>query len=146
MAYAKEQRWEQKFEINGTVKTYYPRSEEQMKKNLQIAKDKGYKKISSQKLYPFNTYKNQHNFSLINDICFIRMHDMQDGEIEWDQEEYDRLESLRERSEKYFCAGLPVAWVPWETWKDMKELSEMAIIHRQNACIENGRPDLVTYC
>lgn len=149
--YKKEEKWELRYEVptaegNWNEKVIYNKTKEKFEENKKKCKEYGYRIVSAKKLYPFNTYKNQHNFSLINDICFNRMHDMEMGEIEWDEEEYDRLESLKRRSEEYFCAGLPVAWVPWETWQDMKELSEMAILHRQEACIANGRPDLVTYC
>ena len=79
--------------------------------------------------------------------CFSRnRHDMDLGEVEYDSAEYEQLEDLKEKANKYFCLPFPVAWIPYEEWKEAKELSEMAIIHRQNACIENGRYDLVTYC
>ena len=145
--YKKEQRWALRYVTkHGTEKVCYPRSEEKKNENLEICKRNGLKVISCKKLYPFNTYKNQHNFELINNICFNRMHDMDMGEIEYDAEEYDRLEVMKEKAEKFFCLPLPVAWITWEDWKEAKELSEMAIIHRQNCCIENGRPDLVMYC
>ena len=141
-----EQMWEQQFEIDGEVKTYYPRSEEVMKKNLEIANDKGYKKILSRKLYPFNTMKNQHNFALIANICFNRMYDMNAGDIEYNEEEYKKLEAMKEKADRFFCLDLPVAWLPWNEWEDATALSEMAIVHRQYTCIENDRPDLVKYC
>lgn len=142
----REQRWEQKFEINGQVKTYYPKNEATMKKNLEVAKAKGYKKISSKKLYPFSTMKNQHNFELINNICCNTMWDMDHNEIPYDNAEYNRLYDLRQKAEKYFCYELPVAWVPYEELVEMKEISNMAIMHRQDACIRNGRFDLVSMC
>lgn len=145
--YNREQRWKQEFEINGVVKTYYPKDEATMKKNLAVAKEKGYRKISSKKLYPFSTNKNQHNFELISNICFNRIHDICImGENEEYEGELDKLETLKEKADKYFCYSLPVAWVTWEEYCEMKELAEMAIFHRQEACIEAGRPDLVMYC
>ena len=71
---------------------------------------------------------------------------MDSGEVEYDEAEYDRLEVLKEKSERFFCSMEPIAWLTWEDWKDAKELSEMAILHRQEACIEAGRYDLVQYC
>lgn len=110
-------------------------------------REHGYQLISRKKLYPFNCYRNQHNFELIYNICRNRMDDMRDDVIPWDGAEYDRLESMAERAGKYFCMGCdPMTYVPYEVWMDMKELSEMAILHRQDACIANGRPDLVMYC
>lgn len=144
--FIKEERWIQKFEVKGQVKTYYPTSEWAMKKNLETAKKNGYKKIYSRKLYPFSTMNNQHNFELISNICYIRMHDMDMGEIEWNGEEYNKLYNLKDRADYFFCLPLPVAWLEWEDWKEAKEISQNAILHRQNACIENGRADLVTYC
>lgn len=127
-------------------KVCYPRSEEQKQKNLETAKRCGYRVISVKKMYPFNTYRNQHNFELIHNICRNRMWDMEHGEVPYDNEEYIRLQDLAQKAERLFCAELPVAWFTWDDWKDAKELSEMAIIHRQNACIEAGRFDLVQYC
>ena len=121
--------------------------EEKRDNIIRQIREHGYQLISRKKLYPFNCYKNQHNFELINNICRNRLYDMESGEIPMDDAEYDRLENMAERAEKYFCMGCdPMTYVPYEVWKDMRELSEMAILHRQDACIANGRPDLVTYC
>ena len=147
MACVKEQRWELRYvNKDGVVKACYPRSKEMKDEQLYIAKERGLRVLSCKKLYPFNTYGNQHNFELINNICHNAMYDMDMGEKPYDEEEYERLSVLKDKAEKYWMLPLPVAWLPWEDWKDAKELSQMAIIHRQNACIEAGRPDLVTYC
>lgn len=107
----------------------------------------GYRFVSCKKLYPFNCMKNQHNFQLIYNICYNRMSDMECGEVPYDNDEYLRLEETRDKAGEFMSMGCdPCTWVPYDTWKEMKELSESAIIHRQNACIENGRLDLVTYC
>lgn len=143
----KEQRYALKYELaNGTVKTCYPKSEEKKNENLAYCKSHGIKVISCKKLYPFSTLKNQHNFELMSNICFNIMHDMISGEINFNEHEYDRLDNLKEKADKFFCLELPVAWLPYEEWRDAKEISQMAIIHRQEACIRNGRYDLVTYC
>lgn len=147
----KEQRWEFRYVVVSAMgqeieKVCYPKSEEQKNKNLETCKRVGYKVLSVKKMYPFNTMKNQHNFMLIANICSNRMHDMDFGDVEYDAAEYDRLDAMKEKAERLFCAELPVAWLTWDDWKDAKELSEMAILHRQDACIEAGRPDLVKYC
>lgn len=143
----KEQRWQFVYTNKiGEEKVVIPRSKEQVDRNREVCKKYGFKVVSVKKLYPFSTYKNQHNFELINNICFNTMHDMIDGEIPYDEKEFDRLESLQERAERYFCKELPVAWVTWEEHQDMTELANMAIMHRQDACIANGRPDLVAHC
>ena len=145
--YTKEERWEMVYEgRDGTIKRCYPRTKDKVKENKEKLSELGLKLVSCTKLYPFNTYKNQHNFMLIDNICYNRMHDMEDGEAEYDQEEYDRLYELQQKAERFFLMPLPIALVSWDDWKEMKEMSENAIIHRQNACIEAGRYDLVQYC
>lgn len=149
MMYKKEQRWELEYVSlkDGSVKHCYPRSEEKKNEQLAFCKEKGIKVNHCKKLYPFNMEKNQHNFDLIHNICLNRIHDICCmGEKEQYDGELERLEEMAELTEKLFCLPLPIAWIPWEVWKDAKEVSQMAIIHRQNACIANGRPDLVTYC
>ena len=147
----KEERWAFRYEVptaggNVSEKVCYPKSKEQVEANRAKARELGYRVVSVKKLYPFNTYANQHNFELINNICHNRMYDMDMGEIEYNEAEYDKLYEIQQKAERFFCLPLPVAWIPWEDWKDAKELSQNAIIHRQNACIEAGRYDLVTYC
>lgn len=143
---------EDRFEIRyislktGTEKSCYPRSVEKKDEQIAYCKEHGIRIISCKKLYPFSTMKNQHNFELIKNICFNRMHDMISGEIPMDDSEYERLSEMAEQAGEFFCLPLPVAWLPWEEYREANELAQMAIIHRQNACIANGRPDLVPYC
>lgn len=149
--YKKEERYELRYAVptsegNWTEKVIYNHSKEKAYANKAKCKELGYKVISCKKLYPFSTMKNQHNFELIHNIVMCDLYDIWNGEKSVSDAEYARLEELKEKSEKFFCLPLPVAWLTWEDWKEAKELSETAIIHRQNACIENGRPDLVTYC
>ena len=131
---------------DGQTKTCYPQSTEKKDEQIKICKEKGIKIVSCKKLYPINTMKNQHNFSLINDIVTNELFDIWNSNKAVSDEEYERLTSLKERSEKYFCLPLPIAWLPWEEWKDAKEMIDNAVFHRQEACIANGRPDLVAYC
>ena len=147
-----EQRWEMQYEVlmdgSWERRFCYPCSEEKKNQNLEMLREKkNMRLVSCKKLYPFNMEKNQHNFELISNICFNRMRDMESGEIEFNQTEYDRLEALKEKADRLFCMmNAPITWMVWEDLKDAKELSEMAINHRMMACIENGRPDLVMYC
>lgn len=142
----REQRWKLTYQTaDGVEKTVHVREEDKEKVLGEIER-RGYKRLKMVKLYPFSTMKNQHNFDLIHNICMNTMYDMDMGDIPFDKEEYDRLESLKDRSERYFCEPLPVAWVPWDQWQDMRELANMAIMHRQDACIAAGRPELVAYC
>lgn len=149
--YKKEEKWGIWYAVptaegNWNEKYCRVNSKEKKDANIQKIKELGYKFISCKKLYPFSTNKNQHNFELINNICYNTMWDMDHNEIPYDNAEYNRLYDLRQKAEKYFCYELPVAWVPYEELVEMKEISNMAIMHRQDACIANGRPDLVTYC
>ena len=104
------------------------------------------KYVSCKKLYPFSTNKNQHNFMLISNICSNRMYDMAIGDVEMDAAEYDRLDDLKDKADKYFCLPLPVAWLPYEEWAEAKELATMAISHRQEVCVQSGHPEWVSYC
>ena len=146
--YQKEDRFALRYISNkdGKEKVCYPRSIEKKNEQLAYCKAHGIRVISCVKLYPFSTEKNQHNFELINNICYCRLHDMAYGEVPMDRAEFDRLSELKEKAERFFCLPLPVAWLPYEDWREAKELAQMAILHRQEACIANGRPDLVTYC
>ena len=147
----KEQRWEMRYMVTKdgeqVEKVCYPRSEEQRDANKQKCKELGYKVLSCKKLYPFSTNRNQHNFELISNVCFNRIHDIcVCGEKEAYKGELDRLQEMHEKAQKYFCYPLPVAWVTWEELCEMKELSASAILHRQEACIRAGRPELVALC
>ena len=146
--YKKEDRYEMRYVMpeTGESKTCYPRTKEQRDRNKAYCKEKGIKILSCKKLYPFNTYKNQHNFELIRNICYNIRHDMDFGDIPMDEEEYERLSELEEKADRFFLLPLPVAWIPWEEHEEAQELATMAVLHRQNACIENGRLDLVQYC
>ena len=145
--YRKETRYEFRYVgKDGTEKVCYPRSEEKKNENLRVCKERGLRVVSCKKLYPFSMERNQHNFELIRNICFCAMHDMDSGEKPYNAAEYARLEELNAKAERLWSLPLPIAWIPWETYREAKELAQMAILHRQNACIEAGRPDLVTYC
>lgn len=151
MTYTKEDRYEFRYEVptsegNWKEKVIYPKSKEQVNSNKAKVKEYGYRLVSIKKLYPFNTEKNQHNFELINNICFNTMHDMEMGEIEWNEAEYDRLYETRQKAERFFCLPLPIAWIPWEDWKEAKEMATAAVLHRERACIEAGKTEWLQYC
>ena len=141
-----QQKWKFEYEKNGEKKVCYPQSKEQTEKNREVCKKNGYKVLSVKKLYVFNTYKNQHNFELIHNLAMIELYEIDMGEKKVSDEEYERLENLKERSEYFFSIGLPVTYLTWEEWQEANEMVQNAIFRRQEACIANGRPDLVTYC
>ena len=144
----REEKWELRYisKKDGKEKNCYPRSKANKDEQLRICKEHGSRVIHCKKLYLFSTIKNQHNFELINNICYNTMWDMDHNEIEYNEAEYDRLEAMKEKAERFFCLPLPVAWLPYEDWKDANELANMAIMHRQDACIAAGRPELVALC
>lgn len=151
MTYTKDERFALRYEVptaggNWDEKVCHVKGKEKLEANKAKCKELGYKVVSVKKLYPFSTIKNQHNFELINNICFNRMYDIQNGSKEQYEGEYDRLFDLRDKAERFFCLPLPVAWLPYEEWKEAKELSMSAVLHREQVCIENGRLDLLQYC
>ena len=114
----------------GKTRYCYPKSREQKDRNLQVIKERNLKLLRVTKLYPFSTMRNQHNFDLISNICANTMYDMQNGDIAFDEDEYERLAETRDKAQKFFCMDLPVAWVPWETYREMKEMAASACCHR----------------
>ena len=108
-------------------------SKERLEHNLGRIKELGYRLDKYRKLYPFNMEKNQHHFELIHNIVMNELYDIWHGEKKVSNEEYERLEETKEKAERFFCAELPIAWVPWEDYKEMKEFSVAAEIHRDEA-------------
>ena len=144
-------KWEFRYSVQNAEgewvsKKCYPTSKENVKVNREICKERGYRVDGVQKLYCFNTNKNQHNFELIHNIAMIELYEIWDGEKQATDEEIERLEHLRDRTEYFFCQPLPMAWLTWDEWKEANEIAQNAIVHRQNACIEAGRYDLIQYC
>lgn len=141
-----EQRYKIEYEVDGVIKTCYPKSEADKNKSLEICKEKGYKVIKTEKLYPFSTKKNQHNFMLVSNRCKNTMYDMDVNLIPYNKKEYDRLYDLADKADKLFSLELPVAWLDYKTLREAKRIASMAINYRIDTCIENGRYDLVQYC
>lgn len=148
----REQRWELKYAVRKgdgwENRVCYPHSQEKVDENkAKIEASENLRLVSCKKMYPFDMWNNQHNFVLISNICYNRMHDMESGEIPFDSDEYDRLSALKDRAD-YLTALMyaPITWMVWDDLKDARELAQMAINHRVQACIENGRADLVRYC
>ena len=131
---------------DGKTKYIYPIGREKVNSNKEYCKKHDIKVLSCKKLYPFNMWNNQHNFELIYNICWNRLWDMDNGEAPYDKEEYNRLWKMKERAGYFETMGCGVVWLPYEEWKEAKEMASNAVIHRQEACIANGRPDLVKYC
>jgi hypothetical protein len=144
--YNTEQRYKIDYEVDGKIKSCYPRSEADKDKSLEICKEKGYKVIKVTKLYPFSTKKNQHNFMLVKNRCHNIMYDMDLNIVPYNRREYNRLFDLAQKADKFFGLELPVAWLDYDTLKEAKRVAQMAINFRIDTCIENGRYDLIQYC
>lgn len=126
---------------DGEWKEKYARctSKDSLHKNLEAIKQRGFKLDKYRKLYPFNMEKNQHNFDLIHTMCMNELYDIWNGDKTVSDEEYNRLEEAKEKSEKFFCAELPIAWVPWDEYEQMREMATAAEIHRDAANARAGR-------
>ena len=141
-----EQRYRIDYEVDGKIKSCYPKSEANKRRNLEVCKENGYKVIKVCKLYPFSTNKNQHNFMLIKNRCYNTMYDMDIGIIPYDRKEYSRLYDLADKADKFFCLELPVAWLDWDTFTEAKRVAQMAVDYRIETCVNRGRFDLIQYC
>lgn len=153
----REQRWELKYAVlkpdGEAVKRCVFKSEAQKNNEISVCKERGYRVISCKKLYPFNVERNAHNFELVYNVCRNRTDDMLMGNVRYDEAEYNRLTALGNRADRCRYWALSrrtsydeIIWLPWDEWKECKEISDIAVLHRQNKCIEAGRLDLLQYC
>lgn len=145
--YRREEHWKFEYEVcikdEWVRKACYPTSKEGVERCKADCERKGFRFLKATKLYPFNMMKHNHNFFLIYNITANRMHDMEAGEIEWNEKEFDRLEKLHERASYFMGQMHEIEWLPYEEWAEANNLAQMAIDHRAEACIRNGRADLV---
>ena len=118
------------YEISGNEKVCYCNSKEQKQATVDYCKVKNIKIISCEKLYPFNSLNNQHNFDLIATLCVNAINDMITGNKQFNEQEYNKLEETRKEAEDFLLLELPTAWLPYDKWKRAKELSLMAIVYR----------------
>ena len=144
--YKKEERFEMIYEAKGERRSCYPRSLEQKDKNIEKCRELGYKVLSCKKLYPFNTAANQHNFMLVSNVAFNRIRDMENGEVQWNDAEIERLEDLKRKADECFEWPLPTAWRPWNEIQEAKQLVVLAVEHRVNANIAAGNTAWLQYC
>ena len=118
------------------------------KKNAAIEslRAKGIEVVKVEKLYPFSMERYGHNFSLVHDVSWNRIHDMLDGNIPWDDAEFDRLGDLFDLSGKLMCLETPIAWLTGAELAEARRVSDLGAEHRMGACINAGREDLLQYC
>lgn len=132
-------KWRMIFNTPDGQQTVYCKSKEKVKANTEAAEKRGWTLVSCEKLYPFGTEKNQHNFDLIHNVCYNAMHDMETGDTAYDEDEYNRLHHAYERAEYYFCLSLPVAWLTWEELAEARELVAWAVNYRMDANERAGK-------
>lgn len=126
----KTERFKIMYEISGNKKVCYCNSKEQKQATIDYCKVKNIKIVSCEKLYPFNSLNNQHNFDLIATLCVNTINDMITGNKQFNEQEYNKLVETRKEAEDFLLLELPTAWLPYDKWKRAKELSLMAILHR----------------
>ena len=149
--YQRQSKWEFRYIViksgEQTEKVCYPTSKEQIAKNKDACRNRGYKFLSCKKLYPVSFEKHGHDLELVKNRCYILMCEMERGDAPYNEEEYDRLEKLRDRAEELLekCYDR-VSWLVWEDVRDFNRISELAIQYRMDKCIERGRYDLLQYC
>ena len=144
----REERWRIEYisPVDGKKRHCFPRSKNKKEEQIELAKEKGIKVLDCQKLYPFSTWKNQHNFMLVKNRCFNIMRDMENGEVPFNDTEYDRLERLYDKASGFMVKELPVTLVTWDEHQKMTEVAMMATEWRMESCIKHGRYDLIQYC
>ena len=98
------------------------------------------------KLYPLSTWKNQHNFMLVSNVCKNAMGAMEIGDVPYDEAEYERLEALADKADRFFLLELPVAWLTGKEYGEAKELIDMAVMHRIEKNVEAGNTKYLQYC
>jgi hypothetical protein len=132
-------------DADGKNKSIVVTGKDKAEKYATAYKEKGYK-VTTTKLYPFSTNKNQHNFMLVKNRCYNTMYDMDTGNIPYDKAEYNKLYELSQKADEFFGLPLPIAWLDWKTVREAKKIAQMAVDYRMETCIKNGRYDLLQYC
>ncbi len=104
------------------------------------------------KTYPFSVRKHAHDIEFYRNRLFITMHDMESGEIPWDDDRYDRIHDmyygpLEDLSNMMFSSrdGITVQLTGSQIAL-AKRIVIWASETRANSCIERGRLDLLQYC
>lgn len=96
---------------DGSRKSFLVSSLEDIEQKRKIVAERGHMIMREDTLYPFPTEMYRHAFSHVSDMCYNRMHDMENGDRPFDKEKYDKLEKLKEDAERMLALPLPVAWL-----------------------------------
>lgn len=102
------------------------------------------------KRYPFSVQKHAHDIEFRMNRCFNILHDMQVGEIPWNDAEYERIDKLHDELQALLDS---VMWngdgrVAWLTGKEIslaKETVIWASETRAATLIANGKTQYLQY-
>lgn len=103
------------------------------------------------KKYPFSVQKHAHDIEFRMNRCWLEMHDMLDGEAEWDEETYDKLDALHEalvdllNSIRFNGNGV-VAYLTGKEIGLAKETVMWARNRRASSLIQAGKTEYLRYC
>lgn len=112
-------------EINGEQKVFFPKSEEKRQKNLQAAKELGYKVIQNEKMYPVGRWdKYQHVFYNATDRAWNSLHDAEDSGEGFDEAE-EWLERCEELQGKWDCNPQDANGIVYALYKDYKDMKDI---------------------
>lgn len=107
----------------------------------------------AQKMYPFSTRKHAHDIEFYKNRLYNTMCDMENGEIPWDGERYEKMYEFYfgELMELYdaVCFNTRDGVVSYLTGKQIalaKQIVVWASETRASSCIKRGRLDLLQYC
>lgn len=105
------------------------------------------------KMYPFSTRKYAHDIELYRNRIYNTMHDMINGEIEYDQQRLEKLEKMYYGElERLYDAVMfntkdgNISYLDGNQLALAKRIVVWASETRANSCIERGRYDLIKYC
>lgn len=102
-----------------------------------------------EKRYPFSVQKHAHDIEFRRNRVANSIDDMCYGEIEWDEDEFDRLEKLRDALDDLMLAVMNgdgrVAWLTGSLFGLAKETVEWARMTRAGSMIRNGKTEYLQY-
>ncbi|MBP3653186.1 MAG: hypothetical protein J6J78_08990 [Clostridia bacterium] len=103
------------------------------------------------KKYPFSVRKHAHDIEFRINRVWLEMHDMESGEIEWDEATYDKLDKLHDdllalRDSIMYNGDGYVAFLTGKEIGLAKETVAWASGTRANSLIKAGKTQYLQYC
>lgn len=118
---------------SGEIKCKVVEGERKKDSTLKYCAEHGIEVGKVEKLYPFSMNKHQHDFDFVSNVCYNKIYDIINGEIEGTSEDIEKLEATKERAEYFFCKGAGVVWL---TGKELSEAKELAVYAQ---CVRDSR-------